>query len=143
MGQAKSSQLTEMRTILEPEITMLATSRATPADLDAIETVVIAQEKELQAGELSRKLDMEFHCRVTEAAHNPVLNIVVNAVNESIRDAILRSMVTKEIYSHVVTFHRDIFEAVRNHDDGFARSVMTEHVLDVQCHIESAHPERP
>src|SRR6202035_2284089 len=60
LGSAKSANLTEMRCIMEPEITRLATLRATPEDLGAIEAVVVAQENELASGELSRKLDMEF-----------------------------------------------------------------------------------
>src|ERR1700731_4974275 len=86
LGQAKSAHLTETRAILEPEITRLATLRATPENIQAIEAVVIAQEKELESGELSRKLDMEFHRRGAQAANNPGVNIVVHAVNEMICD---------------------------------------------------------
>jgi GntR family transcriptional repressor for pyruvate dehydrogenase complex len=138
LGQAKSAHLTEVRTILEPEITMLATLRATADDLSEIEAVVIAQEEELRNGELSRKLDMDFHRQLAAAAHNPILDIVVNSVNESIRDVISRSKRTDEMRARVVGYHRNIFEAVRNRDAKRARSVMTEHVVDVQCHLESA-----
>src|SRR5579859_596071 len=137
LGQAKSSHLSEVRTILEPEITMLATLRATADDLSDIEAVVVAQEEELRNGELSRMLDMDFHRRLAAAAHNPILDIVVNAVNESIRDVISRSKRTDEMRTRVVRYHRNIFEAVRSRDAVQARSVMTEHVVDVQCHIES------
>jgi GntR family transcriptional repressor for pyruvate dehydrogenase complex len=138
LGQAKSAHLTEVRAILEPEITRLATLRATPENLKAIEAVVLAQEQELKSGELSRKLDMEFHRRVAEAANNPVLNIVVNAVNESIRDAIFRSKRSTEMRGRVVGYHRKILEALQSRDATRARDVMSEHVVDVQCHIETA-----
>lgn len=141
LGPAKSADLTEMRSILEPEITKLATLRATPEDISAIEAVVIAQELELESGELSRKLDMEFHRCVAEAAHNPVMNIVVNAVNQSIRDSILRSKRTEEMRKRVVTYHRNIFEAVRSGNADLARRVMSSHVMDVQCHLETSDHE--
>jgi GntR family transcriptional repressor for pyruvate dehydrogenase complex len=112
--------------------------RATPDNIKAIEEVVLAQEQELRSGELSRKLDMEFHRRVAEAANNPVLNIVVNAVNESIRDAILRSKRSPEMRSRVVAYHRNILEALQSRDAARAKAVMSEHVMDVQCHIETA-----
>src|SRR5713101_7629643 len=121
LGQAKSAHLTEVRAILEPEITRLATLRATPENIKAIEAVVLAQEKELQSGELSRKLDMEFHRRVAEAANNPVLNIVVNAVNESIRDAIFRSKRSMEMRTRVVRYHRNILEALQSGDAARAK----------------------
>jgi GntR family transcriptional repressor for pyruvate dehydrogenase complex len=122
LGQAKSAHLTETRAILEPEITRLATLRATPENIEAIEAVVVAQEKEL-------------------AANNPVLNIVVNAVNESIRDAIFRSKRSIEMRSRVVQYHRNILEALKSKDAARARAVMTEHVVDVQCHLETTDHE--
>jgi len=141
LGQAKSAYLTEVRTILEPQITRLATLRATGADLSVIESVLLAQEEELRTGELSRRYDMEFHRRLAEAAHNPVRSIVVNAVNESIRDAILRSKLSQDMRARVVGYHRNIFEAVRSRDEALAQSVMAEHVTAVQCHLESAKNE--
>jgi GntR family transcriptional repressor for pyruvate dehydrogenase complex len=141
LGSAKSSNVTEMRSILEPEITRLATLRATPEDLSAIEAVVIAQERELESGELSRKLDMDFHRCVAEAAHNPVMNIVVNAVNQSIRDSILRSKRTEEMRKRVVSYHRNIFGAVRSGNADLAKRVMNSHVMDVQCHLENLDHE--
>src|ERR1700748_66829 len=135
LGSAKSDHLTEVRSILEPEITRLATMRATPEDISAIGAVVVAQEQELEGGELSRKLDMEFHRCIAEAAHNPVMNIVVNAVNQSIRDSILRSKRTEEMRKRVVTYHRNIFEAVRSGNADLAKRVMNSHVVDVQCYL--------
>ena len=141
LGPAKSSDLTEMRSILEPEIAKLATLRATPEDITAIEAVVIAQELEFERGELSRKLDLVFHRCIADAAHNPVMNIVVHAVNQSIRDSILRSKRTQEMRKRVVTYHRDIFEAVRSGNADLARKVMGSHVMDVQCHLETSDNE--
>jgi GntR family transcriptional repressor for pyruvate dehydrogenase complex len=141
LGSAKSANLSEMRSILEPEITRLATLRATPEDVSAIEAVVIAQEQELEGGELSRKLDMDFHRCVAEAAHNPIMSIVVNAINRSITDSILRSKRTEEMRKRVVTYHRNIFEAVQSGNADLAKQVMSAHVVDVQCHLETSDHE--
>src|ERR1700761_1910171 len=138
LGPAKSANLTEMRSILEPETTRLATIRATPEDLTEIEAVVAAQEEELKGGEISRKLDMEFHRRVAAAAHNSVMSLVVNAVNQSLRDSILRSKRTEDMRKRVVHYHRDIFEAIRNGDAERAKHVMSAHIVDVQCHLEAS-----
>ena len=137
LGEAKPACLSEVRSLLEPQIARLATLRASPAELAAIESVVFAQEKELENGQLSRKLDMEFHRRLADAAHNPVLKIVVHAINQSLRDAILRSKLTRNMRSRVVSFHRNIFDAVRRRDPELAHTMMAEHVADVQCHLES------
>lgn len=142
LGDAKPGCLSEVRALLEPQIARLATLRATPADLAEIESVVLAQERDLQAGQLSRKLDMEFHRRLADAAHNPVLKIVVHAINESLRDAIFRSRLTRSMRARVIDFHRNIFEAVRGRDTARAQDIMAEHVVDVQCHLESSEHEQ-
>jgi GntR family transcriptional repressor for pyruvate dehydrogenase complex len=141
VGPAKSANLTEMRSILEPETTRLATLRATPEDLSIIEAVVTAQEQELKSGEISRKLDVEFHRCVAAAAHNSVMSIVVDAVNQSQRDLILRSKRTDEMRKRVVRYHRDIFEAIRDGDPERAKQAMSSHIVDVQCHIEASDNE--
>jgi DNA-binding FadR family transcriptional regulator len=69
------------------------------------------------------------------------MNIVVNAVNESIRSSILRSKRTEEMRKRVVSYHRDIFEAVRTGDADLAKRVMSLHILDVQCHLEASGHE--
>jgi DNA-binding FadR family transcriptional regulator len=69
------------------------------------------------------------------------MNIVVNAVNQSIRDSILRSKRTEEMRKRVVTYHRNIFEAVRSGNADLAKRVMNSHVVDVQCHLETSDNE--
>jgi GntR family transcriptional regulator, transcriptional repressor for pyruvate dehydrogenase complex len=136
LGQAKSANLTEVRNMLEPVMARRAALRATAADLQAIEEIVLAQEEELRAGELSRKYDMEFHRRVANACHNPILTIVVSAVNESIREAIYRSRLTREMRRQVVSCHREIFDAIASHDEALAGSIMEDHVAAVQRHVQ-------
>lgn len=138
LGRAKSAHLTEVRTMLEPQIARLATLRADSTDLEALGAVVIAQEEELKAGTLSRRHDMEFHRAVATATHNPVLGIVVNAVNQSIRDAIFHSKLSTEMRARVVGYHRNILEAIRTRNEKQAQSLMSEHVIAVQCHLESS-----
>ena len=141
LGQAKSGNLTEVRTIVEPEMTRLATRRATEEDLAAIEAVVLAQEQELCSGELTRKRDMEFHRMVANASHNPVLTIVVSAIDDSIRDPILRSKLTYDMRAGVVTYHRRVFEAIRRRDEELAYSIMKEHVVAVQNHLRESEEQ--
>jgi GntR family transcriptional regulator, transcriptional repressor for pyruvate dehydrogenase complex len=138
LGQAKSGHLTEVRSMLEPVMARIAATRANEQDLAAIEAVVKLQEEELRTGALSRKYDMEFHRLIASACHNPVLNIVVTAINDSIRDAIYHSKLTASMRHQVVGYHRQIFEAIRNRDRGLASRLMEEHVMAVQTHVESS-----
>ncbi|HEV2687146.1 MAG TPA: FadR/GntR family transcriptional regulator [Bryobacteraceae bacterium] len=141
LGQAKSGHLTEVRTILEPEMTRLATLRASEEDLAAMEAVVQAQEQELRSGELTRKRDMEFHRLVASASKNPVLTIVVGAIDDSIRDPILRSKLTYDMRARVVGYHRSVFEAIRKRDAEEAYRIMKEHVVAVQNHLRESEEQ--
>jgi GntR family transcriptional repressor for pyruvate dehydrogenase complex len=141
LGQAKSNHLTEVRRMLEPQIVEIATLRATASDVQAIEAVVLAQEEELKTGKLSRRYDMEFHRCVVTAAHNPVLSIVVNAINDSLRESIFRSKLSKAMRARVVGNHRSILEALRSRNAEEAKKLMTEHVMAVQGHLETKKSE--
>ena len=142
LGQAKSGHLTEVRSFLEPEMARLATLRADAADLEAIEAVVLVQEEELRAGVLTRQHDMEFHRKVASASHNPVLAIVVGAIDDSILDPILRSKLTVEMRARVVGYHRKLFEAIRGRDQTLSYSLMKEHVVSVQNHLRESEEQR-
>jgi DNA-binding FadR family transcriptional regulator len=75
---------------------------------------------------------------VANACHNPVLTIVVSAIDEAIRDPILRSKLTREMRAGVVGYHRSLFEAIRARDGERAYSIMKEHVAAVQKHLRES-----
>ena len=137
LGQANSGNLTEVRSMLEPVTARMAAARATESDVRAMQEIVEAQEQELRSGVLSRKFDMEFHRVVANACHNPVLSIVVTAINDAIRDAIYRSKLTTEMREQVVRYHRELFEAISRRDEELAGRLMEEHVVAVQRHVSA------
>jgi len=138
LGQAKSGHLTEVRSMLEPVMARMAAARATEDDVQAMQKIVEAQEQELASGVLSRKFDMEFHRVVANACHNPVLSIVITAINDAIRDAIYRSKLTTEMRQQVVRYHREVFEAISRRDEALAGKLMEEHVVAVQRHVSAS-----
>jgi GntR family transcriptional repressor for pyruvate dehydrogenase complex len=140
LGQAKSGHLTEVRSMLEPVMARTAAARASEEDLNAMQKIVEAQEEELRSGALSRKYDMEFHRLIANACHNPVLSIVVTAINDAIRDAIYRSKLTREMRDQVVRYHRELFKVISARDSELAGRIMEEHVVAVQRHVSAQAP---
>jgi GntR family transcriptional repressor for pyruvate dehydrogenase complex len=112
--------------------------RANDTDLKAMEATVAAQEEDLRSGILTRKHDIEFHTLVANACHNPVLTIVVSAIDEAIRDPISRSKLTPEMRAGVVGYHRSLVDAIRARDGERAYSIMKEHVVAVQKHLRES-----
>lgn len=99
-----------------------------------------AQEEELRSGTLSRKYDMEFHRLMANACRNPVLSIVVTAINDAIQDAIYRSKLTREMREQVVGSHRELFESIAAGDPERAGRIMAEHVVAVQRQVSENRP---
>ena len=80
---------------------------------------------------------MEFHRNVVKATHNPILSIVVNAINDSLREPIFPSKLSPEMRMRVVSNHRSIFEALQRRRPEEACRLMSEHVMAVQGHLEA------
>ena len=119
--------LFEFRRVQESEASRLAATRATPAELRAIETAAQTCREGHVTGqaEVFRKGDDEFHLSIASASHNPFL---VAAVREA-RRLLLQSATIglhDTIGGHVaeaVEEHTDIYRAIRDGDaDGAARA---------------------
>ena len=137
LGQAKSSHLTEVRTMLEPVMARTAAKRATAEDIKALGDLLDAQESELLSGDLSRDRNIEFHRVIADACHNPVLSVVVMAINGAIRDEIYRSKLTREMREQVVRYHRELYRAISARDAESAGRIMEEHVIASQRYMAS------
>jgi DNA-binding FadR family transcriptional regulator len=66
------------------EVARLAAERATPADHKALDEIADkAADPSLEAGELL-KLDFEFYVRLTDAARNRVMKLLVNTIRGAV-----------------------------------------------------------
>ncbi len=133
LGRATLDQLTEARLLLEPGIARLAALRATPADLDALESALARRRAAVVTGDHPRLLDIEFHRAVAEAAKNPVHLVVIHALMDLEAQAVVPALaLTAADNREVLRAHDAILTAIRAGDGARAEALMEEHVLDVQ-----------
>jgi GntR family transcriptional regulator, transcriptional repressor for pyruvate dehydrogenase complex len=69
--------LLEARRVLEREAARPAAERLNPADLRSLESVLEAQEAEIEQGRLGLDEDIQFHVLLARASGNPYLERLV------------------------------------------------------------------
>jgi|SRR5690606_28327814 DNA-binding FadR family transcriptional regulator len=136
VSQATSPhELMEMRLILEPQIARFAALRATEQEIAHMRHCVrkTGVVTESQAYEL---WDATLHRAVAQAAHNTLLLVVFDAVNEvrsitewgRLRDMVVRS---REVQLTWWRQHEEFVEAIANRDAPRAEEAAREHVETV------------
>jgi GntR family transcriptional repressor for pyruvate dehydrogenase complex len=123
-------QLLEVRRMLETGMAELAAARRSEADLQAMEACLdtMAAKPDEPAGYVDA--DLEFHYRIAEAAHNPILLALIGPLGELLRESRIASFSGPEFVRMRTQQHRAIYQAIRDGDATTARALMGEHLGD-------------
>ncbi|WP_406615151.1 FadR/GntR family transcriptional regulator, partial [Candidatus Caldatribacterium sp.] len=108
--QGSSTDICELRFILEPVFTALAATKATTKDLEALERMVDETEASLQQGILPLEKDIEFHRKVFSLTQNPYIEKIGNTILDLFRASMWTSMKTMPYTA--VHDHRKIVEVM-------------------------------
>jgi GntR family transcriptional repressor for pyruvate dehydrogenase complex len=120
----------EIRRMLEPETARLAAERADKEDIKAIQVAYAAMEGSRDNREAWSQADLQFHFAVTTAAHNPLIQSVLNPLTEPLREVIGVGLSEPSGAQAGLDAHRKILEAIQNHDPEVAYQSMLNHLLD-------------
>jgi GntR family transcriptional repressor for pyruvate dehydrogenase complex len=122
----------EVRALLETEVAALAADRALEADLDGLAASCEALAELLDDAEAASKADIEFHRVLARCTHNELFLVVLDAIDEPLKEIRLETFETVARRAHVaLESHRRIYREVRaRHAEG-ARAAMQEHLDDV------------
>ncbi|NMN01043.1 GntR family transcriptional regulator [Bifidobacterium sp. DSM 109958] len=129
-SQHELDNVTELRDLLEPEITALAARRATDADLIALNDIIERSNPRMQPRE-SLKLDMAFHMALARSTDNALIVTILDFANDATERVRLSSHRTLDRREISLAGHRRIFEMVRAHDVDGAREAMRRHLDEV------------
>ena len=122
--------LAETRRILEPELAALASERATDAELAEIERLAKEMEQEAHQGLDFVEPDVQFHRRIAQAAHNPVLYQMMESVNDLFLESRKVTSMEPGMTARAVRYHLLIAEALRDRNAPQARLLMLAHMND-------------
>ncbi len=127
----------EVRKALEVEAVGLAAERRDLEDLRTIKALVQRMELDLPESKESEQLDLEFHLAISHASKNPLLDRLMNTVQETMGQTL---RVTRALWlsgtagtnSRLFEEHRDIYLAVEAGDKDRARTIMYQHLAKVE-----------
>jgi DNA-binding FadR family transcriptional regulator len=121
-----AQQLSEARLTLEGEAASLAATRATPDDLTRLEA---ALERVEQSDSVEHvRNDLAFHLAIAGAAHNPVIEMMLEAIAPQTVALMLRSVGDPDVMVRSQPYHRIALEAIRRGDGEAARAAIHAHL---------------
>jgi GntR family transcriptional repressor for pyruvate dehydrogenase complex len=129
-------ELYEVRRTVEVELAALASMRATPAELDAIEACLAQQRASVDSLDLFLKSDLELHNLIGQAAHNTLFSVFLGSLRRlmSHKMLVLLTAPPTQVPRNVqrtIDEHAEIVRCLRAGDSDGARSAMVHHLESV------------
>jgi GntR family transcriptional regulator, transcriptional repressor for pyruvate dehydrogenase complex len=128
---ATPREVAEARIMVETVTAAAAARLATPEDLDELRVTL---ERFDQADTVIGKArqDIVFHATIARIARNSVIEVMFASVSGLAFEQMLRSLADPEVVRAGEPFHRQIYEAIREHDPARASQAMLEHLSVAQ-----------
>ncbi len=134
-------KLLEVRKILEVEIVKLAAVRAAAEDIAEMEKALDEMRAAMETNDIGDVADAQFHYAIVCAAHNPILNTLMNAISglmaQTYRSSRQKLYLMAEMPESLYSGHLSIFQAIVQKDPNLAAQKMKEHLILVEQGILS------
>ena len=121
-------ELVEARRLMEVEIAGLAAERATPEDIQTLESFTNEMENVVGDPEAFLEADLGFHLALGAAAHNRILINALQLIRNLMSQWIQNAISQEGIAAYVVKQHREILFAVLQKNQSSARAAMQGHL---------------
>ncbi len=122
-------ELVEARLVIETSIVTLAAERATPQDLQAMQTALAEACAARDAGARHfTPFSVNFHIALAKAAKNQVLFFTVSSFRTPFYEILDRLIPDDGMADRAIQDHQKLLDAVAAHDAERARQVMREHL---------------
>jgi GntR family transcriptional repressor for pyruvate dehydrogenase complex len=115
---------------LDPELARLATLRATPEDLDALDAILAEQERHLTDFDAWNALDNRFHTAIGELAGNWPLLLARQPTSDLLLPALERFVRSEQATRAGLAFHHRILDEIRGGDPEGAAFMARKHIND-------------
>lgn len=133
-----SSNLVEVREILEPEIAALAATRINDEQIAAMSRAVGVMDQALDNVEVFVESDLDFHLALAQATQNPIILILMDPIIDLLREQRMRIGLVKGGLKRGQSHHKKILDAVIRRDPKAARQAMYLHLKQVRKDSETS-----
>lgn len=124
--------LVEVRMGLESWSAFLAAQRAEDQEIDRLRDLYTTMEEQAASGGWDPEIDAQFHYTITEATHNTlqvhVLDTIHTLFNTTIMVALTEFYKKENYIDLLLSQHKDILDAIADHDPERAREKMMNHL---------------
>lgn len=127
--------LLEVRFMIEPEIASIAAMKATEEEIDQMSTLCDEIDELILKNEPYLEKDIEFHTAIAKSSKNSVIVNLIPIINSSI--AIFIDITNQKLRKETMETHRDILNAIKEHDSNSARDAMLLHLVYNRRNIKS------
>jgi GntR family transcriptional regulator, galactonate operon transcriptional repressor len=127
------AELFEIREMIEPEAAALAAVRATPADIEEIDTAFRAMVEASQADAPGVEADLRFHRGILAAGRNPLLLQMGNLISVGL---LISHRFSSESFAIFLPLHRKVMEAIKAGEAHEARAAMHRLLADTRDYMK-------
>ena len=119
----------EIRRALEIQIAKLAAERANENDIKELEAKLKEMQKYKKNPEEFAKKDLEFHISLARATQNPLFEILLNPLMDSLLEVINLAFKYGKSFTEAIHFHTLILQKIKSHDIPGAGQDMADHLV--------------
>lgn len=128
-GEAVSVEhLHQVRSILEVENAGLAAKQASDADIEDLRRISADMLSAVGDPEQFAVKDAEFHRRVAQTTHNPLLILILDSTRDLMNEVRMLTAREQGLFQRVMPTHTQILECIAARDARGARRAMREHL---------------
>lgn len=121
----------QARKAIERETVILAAQNITEAEIKRMDEILKAQEANYAQKLSIANDDINFHKAIAKASRNTVLESLYNIISSFGQQSNLFEFIRAQVKSPYNVSHRNIYEALKNHDEAEAEKAMLEHMQNL------------
>jgi GntR family transcriptional regulator, transcriptional repressor for pyruvate dehydrogenase complex len=133
-----SNAVVEAREIFEPEIAALAAERADETDISALQDAVAIMDLNLENANVFIDADNIFHRALARAAGNPIIMSLIDSIVDLLSEQRKQIFTVDGASARGQVHHRQLLQAICNHDTEAARQAMRAHLKQVRADVAAA-----
>jgi GntR family transcriptional regulator, transcriptional repressor for pyruvate dehydrogenase complex len=142
--QVSVKQVLELRSSIEVLAAELAARRRTRSDVQRLRSATDGMRQSMGKPATFVQHDLDFHDLINRASGNPLIEIVCEAMHESMQESMrvgLRRRKGRTAISKVVESHEAIVDAIEQGNAGLAGALMRKHFDDTQIALAQFQPD--
>ena len=135
------AELLEVRQLLEAEIAHLAAERATPEDIDLIQSSLDEMCSDIESGGIGLKGDNDFHTALAVASKNSAMSEILRMCAGLLSKSRQTTLRIPGQPSKSLEDHQAIFNAIKNGSVNLASELMKDHIKKAIANFNSNYKD--